>query len=73
MKQAPRKPRQGTLALGPRSKSPEVGGPEYSQINLYLPVDAVSHKHLFLKLFHIYIFCVYGKWYTTLRILYYRS
>ena len=70
MNQAPRKPRQGTLALGPRSENPEGGGPEYSQINLYLPVDAVSHKHLFLKLFHIYIFCEYGNGHKTCGIFY---
>ena len=59
-KHGPCKLRQGTLAQSQSSWSPEGGDQKHGPDTIDLPTDAITHKHLFLKLFYIYIFCEYG-------------
>jgi len=39
---------------------PRGGDQKHGPDTIDLPTDAITHKHLFLKLFYIYIFCEYG-------------
>lgn len=66
----PCKLRQGTLTKYQSSRALGWGDQKQWPFFLFYLQGAITHKHLFLKLFYICIFFDHGKWYQTTRILY---